>query len=182
MTWTERTGCEMGVHRMVVAALTLACSSAEPMAPATTADTPSPAGTPAPSRAEVFADITGWAGLDFDVPGFGAAFLDFDGDGDDDLVLPGVRAAHVLRNRGDGSFEALSEIDHEGEQGAFAYAIDLTGDGVEEVLYLLGRGISTPGIGPRPNPEMVLERDPVTGLRKSAVPFPFSGSPRYRLI
>ena len=88
------------------------------------------------SPAAMFADITQWAGLAIPVPGEGIGFADVDGDGADDIVLPGDGATWVFRNRGDGSYYPIFQLDHAGEMALFPYALDATGDGIVDLLLI----------------------------------------------
>jgi len=52
-----------------------------------------------------FADVTRQAHLNFEQYGMGIATGDFDNDGDTDLFLTAIGPNHLMRNRGDGTFE-----------------------------------------------------------------------------
>ena len=71
----------------------------------------------------------------------GAAVLDFDGDGREDLFVPGGHGNHLYRNRGDGTFEDVAEKagvqGQEGEAvGALAFDYDNDGHTDLYVTYL----------------------------------------------
>ena len=79
-------------------------------------------------------DIGGW-GLSYAlIPAEGAAFGDVDADGWDDIVISGKTSTFVLRNRGDGSFYPMQVLEHDGEGLGLPYLLDLTGDGVRDLL------------------------------------------------
>lgn len=103
---------------------------------------PGPSGAvPVPVQPSArFSDITAWAGLQLSVPGQGATFSDIDGDGIDDVILPGRERTILLRNRGDGSFYPIQVLDHPDEDALFAYTIDATGDSISDVLLVRERG------------------------------------------
>ena len=72
----------------------------------------------------------------------GAAVLDFDGDGSQDLFVPSGDGNRLYRNRGDGTFEDVAEragvAGQEGEAiGALAFDYDNDGDTDLYVTYLL---------------------------------------------
>ncbi|HEX9286164.1 MAG TPA: CRTAC1 family protein [Thermoanaerobaculia bacterium] len=71
----------------------------------------------------------------------GAAVLDFDGDGREDLFVPGGHGNHLYRNRGDGRFEDVTREAGVGGQegegiGALAFDYDNDGDPDLYVTYL----------------------------------------------
>lgn len=130
------------------------------------AQTAVPAGPPSipipVDPALVLRDVTTWAGLDAAVPGYGAAFIDVDGDGYDDLALPSYGKLALYRNRGDGSFAPWGGISHDGLDGMFAYAVDLTGDGHAELIYSRA-GSERGGEGSSQGPGEVVLRADVDG-------------------
>ena len=71
----------------------------------------------------------------------GAAVLDFDGDGREDLFVPGGDGNRLYRNRGDGTFEDVAEragVSGQPGEGAGALAFDFDNDGLPDlyVTYL----------------------------------------------
>ncbi len=127
-----------------VVACLVACNEASP--PPTDDTVQAPPAQPAPRRPKVaappddealgFRDITGWAGLAAVVPGQGGAWFDLDGDIDDDIVLPTSRGLATYLNDGTGWFTSGPEFPHASPYGGFVYAVDLSGDGHGELLYL----------------------------------------------
>lgn len=89
---------------------------------------------------QYFVEITSWSGLNIQGTGEGLAVWDVDADGYDDVILPGKDRSFVLRNRGDGSFYPLFQLDHEHDTAMFPYLLDLTGDGVAELLLIGSAG------------------------------------------
>jgi len=89
-----------------------------------------------------FVDATIAAGVGVGTGSRGALAADLDGDDDPDLVLTGdLRAPlRVLRNRGDGTFDDIS--DQSGLTGAMrnisAHAADIDGDGLADVYLTAG--------------------------------------------
>jgi hypothetical protein len=77
-----------------------------------------------------FEDVTGKAGLAAGREhSFGAAVGDYDGDGDPDLLVTGIRSLALLRNRGDGTFEAAKAPDNRGRWAVAAAWLDKDRDG-----------------------------------------------------
>lgn len=124
----------------------LGCAG-ETDAPFAAASPPSVGQDPGHNRVEVpvdpqlfFRDVTSWAGLNVIGSGQGVAVWDVDGDGFDDVLIPGNDASFVLKNRGDGSFFPLFRIEHGGAVGTFPYFLDLTGDRQAELLLITDAG------------------------------------------
>ena len=127
---------------------------------------PLPTGpAPALEPSWYFQDVTAWAHLDIGGPGAGIGVIDADGDGWEDVVVPGDGHGTVLRNAGDGSFYPWLELPHPGISGEFAYALDVTGDGRDELLYTAGDGGGQDGSG-APDPGSILQTDTaIVGFR-----------------
>lgn len=121
---------------MVVGALLAAACSSDgaPEAPPETRVTAPP--TEVVVSDQLLRDVTATSGLAEVGAGDGATVLDFDEDGYDDVLLPGVGALQAFRNRGDATFEPAGSFPHPGEDGLYAYAVDLTGDGRPEIVYI----------------------------------------------
>ena len=85
-----------------------------------------------------FTDVSSAAGVDLVMQGMGAAVGDFDNDGYPDIFITGVGSNHLLRNKGDGTFEDVSvaaEVagdDHTWSTGATW--IDYDGDGLLDLV------------------------------------------------
>ncbi|MFK7821013.1 MAG: FG-GAP repeat domain-containing protein, partial [Planctomycetaceae bacterium] len=56
-----------------------------------------------------FTDVTAGSGLDISLYGMGVAFGDYDGDGLVDVFLSAVGSNRLLKNKGDGKFEDVTE-------------------------------------------------------------------------
>ena len=84
-----------------------------------------------------FRDITAWAGLDIvgNATATGASFLDYDSDGDLDVLLPADSGIALMRNRGNGSFERLNTTVFEVPL-VYTYALDLDYDAKSDVLVI----------------------------------------------
>jgi hypothetical protein len=128
---------------VLIAIVCLACSAEDdaPVWSTQVGDDPgneniSPLGDPS----LVFREITEWAGLKQESPGYGLAFMDVDRDGFDDVILPVDKATLVMRNRGDGSFYLLYKIEHPQEDANYTYALDVNQDGIDDLLILLTQG------------------------------------------
>ena len=93
-----------------------------------------------PSPEKSLVDITSWAGANVVLGGQGVSFMDVDGDGHDDIIGPALNATYVLRNRGDGSFYPYSVLAHDGVEAMFAYAVEVTGDGRDDLLLISAAG------------------------------------------
>ncbi len=83
--------------------------------------------------AVVFVDIGSQTGVDKRDRGRGSAWLDFDGDGDQDLFSVGIQSTHALyRNEGQGQFEDVTLLwgldDSRGGWGGAAADFDNDGD------------------------------------------------------
>ena len=83
--------------------------------------------------AVVFVDIGSQTGVDKRDRGRGSAWLDFDGDGDQDLFSVGIQSTHALyRNEGQGQFEDVTLLwgldDSRGGWGGTAADFDNDGD------------------------------------------------------
>ncbi|MFT4571808.1 MAG: hypothetical protein ACI8TX_001936 [Hyphomicrobiaceae bacterium] len=93
-----------------------------------------------PPRGTFFTDIT--PRLDFRkaVTGWGASFVDVDGDGFDDAVFPGFENLQILRNRGDGTFDPAIVVSEPEGWGLYVYSADIVGDSAEDLVYVLNTG------------------------------------------
>jgi hypothetical protein len=115
-----------------------ACTSAPNDAPplrALRAD-PGPTGGTSP-RVDpelAFRDLSDWGGVSTLSSSPGLSATDVDGDGVDDLVIPGQDATRVYKGRGDGSFFERTALEHPGVTMIGAYAAEFTGDGFEDLI------------------------------------------------
>lgn len=80
-----------------------------------------------------FTDVTEASGLGVAGFGVGAAAADYDGDGDQDVCIAGYDLLHVMRNRGDGTFEdvtaALGIVPRQWDLATGVAWGDVNGDG-----------------------------------------------------
>ncbi len=85
-----------------------------------------------------FTDVTARAGAGLSVQGMGVAIGDYDNDGHPDIFVTAVGQNHLLHNRGDGTFEDVSEAagvagdDQTWSTGALWFDID--GDGKLDLI------------------------------------------------
>ncbi len=94
-----------------------------------------PATLPPDNPLLLFQDVTVAAGLaGASDPGSGVAFADLDGDGVDDVVLPGKDSTRLYLNGGQGVFTPLATLQHPGLFAQFPYAVDLNQDGRDDLL------------------------------------------------
>jgi len=140
---------------------------------------------PAQAPAEYFTDVADWAGLETEALVHGGGFVDLNEDGFDDLVLPIEPGFQVYLNRGDGSFETGQLVPTEAGSALYAYALDLTGDGRDDLLLVevglvqLHESVGDGTVTPRPD----ILRHVNTGTLSAAVTFAdFDGSGRFDLF
>ena len=84
-----------------------------------------------------FQDVTESAQVQGTGYDFGAAVADFDGDGDLDLFVPGLRSVTLYRNEGDGRFRDITKesgIDNKGRWAVAAVWFDLENDGDQDLF------------------------------------------------
>jgi hypothetical protein len=84
-----------------------------------------------------FADVTELAGLRGNGYDFGVALADYDGDGDIDLLVAGLRAVALYRNNGAGRFEdvtAKAGLDNRGRWSVAAAWFDMDNDGDQDLF------------------------------------------------
>jgi hypothetical protein len=80
-----------------------------------------------------FTDVTATAGVEAKGYSMGVASADFDNDGRPDLFVTGVRANHLFRNRGDGTFEELA-FPQDGKWAVSAAWFDYDNDGLLDLF------------------------------------------------
>ena len=85
------------------------------------------------NRDGTFTDVAASAGVEARGYSMGAAAADFDNDGYTDLFVTGVRANHLFRNRGDGTFEDIP-FPQDGKWAVAAAWFDYDNDGLLDLF------------------------------------------------
>lgn len=85
------------------------------------------------NRDGTFTDVAAEAGVEARGYSMGVASADFDNDGHPDLFVTGVRANHLFRNRGDGTFEELP-FPQDGKWAVAAAWLDYDNDGLLDLF------------------------------------------------
>jgi len=85
------------------------------------------------NRDGTFSDVAARAGVEVRGYSMGVASADFDNDGRPDLFVTGVRANHLFRNRGDGTFEEIP-FPQDGKWAVAAAWFDYDNDGLLDLF------------------------------------------------
>ena len=85
------------------------------------------------NRDGTFTDVAAKAGVEARGYSMGVVSADFDNDGRPDLFVTGVRANHLFRNRGDGTFEELP-FPQDGKWAVAAAWVDYDNDGLLDLF------------------------------------------------
>ncbi|MEW5977874.1 MAG: CRTAC1 family protein [Acidobacteriota bacterium] len=120
-----------------------------------------------------FEEVTARAGVGAEgLYGMGVAVADIDNDGDDDLYVTGYQRSVLFRNRGDGTFEDVTNragVGNDGRWGASAAFFDYDNDGLLDLYVANYVDFSLDNNIPC--------GDPARGIRSYCYPGQFNGVP-----